>query len=225
MFVGHYAASLALKSVEKNASLGMLFLAVQFVDILFFPFVLLGIERMNIIENHTASTHFELVFMPYTHSLLAAFLWAGVVYAIIRFMPSKRVVKKSSVALVIAVGVVSHWFLDLIVHTPDLPLVGDSTFKLGFGLWNNAVATYVLEALLLIGGLWLYLRSTKGETMVGRYGMIGYVVVLLLVNAFNIFGPLTDDSIAAGAITALVFYFLFAGIAYWLDGKRGSSKE
>jgi hypothetical protein len=77
MFVGHYAASLALKSVEQSASLGMLFLAVQFVDILFFPLVLLGVERMNIIENYTASTHFELVFMPYTHSLLAAFLWAG----------------------------------------------------------------------------------------------------------------------------------------------------
>jgi len=44
MFVGHYAASLALKSVNKNASLGILFLAVQFVDILFFPLVLLGIE-------------------------------------------------------------------------------------------------------------------------------------------------------------------------------------
>ena len=57
--------------------------------------------------------------------------------------------------------------------------------------------------------------------MVGRCGMIGYVAGLLLVNAFNIFGPLTDDSMAAGAITALVFYFLFAGIAYWLDGKRG----
>ena len=108
--MGHYAASLALKGVEKNASLGMLFLAVQFVDILFFPFVLLGIERMNIIENYTASTHFELVFMPYTHSLLAAFLWAGAIYAIIRFMPSKWVVKKSSVALVIAIAVVSHWF-------------------------------------------------------------------------------------------------------------------
>jgi len=220
MFVGHYAASLALKSVEKNASLGMLFLAVQFVDILFFPFVLLGIERMNIIENYTASTHFELVFMPYTHSLLAAFLWAGAVYAVFRFMPSKLVVTKSSVALVIALGVVSHWFLDLIVHTPDLPLIGDSTLKLGFGLWNNAVATYGLEALLLVGGLWFYLRSTKGDTMVGRYGMIGFVVFLLLVNAFNVFGPLTDDSVTVGAITALVLYFLFAGIAFWLDRKR-----
>ncbi|MCB1844670.1 MAG: hypothetical protein KDI09_17035 [Halioglobus sp.] len=45
MFVGHYAAGLALKSVEKRTSLGILFLAVQFVDILFFPFVLMGVER------------------------------------------------------------------------------------------------------------------------------------------------------------------------------------
>jgi len=224
MFVGHYAASLALKSVEKNASLGMLFLAVQFVDILFFPLVLLGVERMNIIENYTASTHFELVFMPYTHSLLAAFLWAGAVYVLFRFMPSKLAVKKSSVALVMAIAVVSHWFLDLIVHTPDLPLIGDNTFKLGFGLWNNDVATYGLESLLLFAGLWLYLRSTEGDTIVGRYGMIGFVVLLLMVNAFNIFGPLTDDSIAAGAVLALVLYFLFAGIAFWLDGKRGQSK-
>ena len=73
MFVGHYAASLALKRVEKKASLGLLFLGAQFVDILFFPLVLLGIERINMIENYTQSTHFELEYMPYTHSLLAAF--------------------------------------------------------------------------------------------------------------------------------------------------------
>lgn len=36
MFVGHYAISLALKGAEKKASLGMLFLAVQFIDILFY---------------------------------------------------------------------------------------------------------------------------------------------------------------------------------------------
>ena len=36
MFVGHYAASLALKNFEKRASLGMLFISVQLIDILFF---------------------------------------------------------------------------------------------------------------------------------------------------------------------------------------------
>ena len=74
MFVGHYAASLALKSFEQKVSLGVLFLAVQFVDILFFPFVLAGIERMNIVENFTQSTHFELEYMPFTHGLLASAL-------------------------------------------------------------------------------------------------------------------------------------------------------
>jgi len=50
--------------------------------------------------------------------------------------------------------------------------------------------------------------------------MIGFVVFLLLVDALNIFGPLTDDSVVVGAITAIGLYFLFAGIAFWLDRKR-----
>jgi FtsH-binding integral membrane protein len=125
---------------------------------------------------------------------------------------------------VVAVAVLSHWFLDLIVHTPDLPLVGDSSLKLGFGLWNNNVATYGLEALFLIGGLWLYLKSTKGETKIGRYGMIVYVVVLLLLNILNIFGPLTDDNVTTLVISALASYLVFAGIAFWLDQKRDAKE-
>ena len=84
MFVGHYAAALALKKYDKKASLGILFLAVQFVDILFFPFVLLGIERINIVENYTQSTHFELEYMPYTHSLVGTLLWAFAAYVLFR---------------------------------------------------------------------------------------------------------------------------------------------
>lgn len=64
MFVGHYAASLGLKRFEKRASLGVLFLAVQFVDIVFFPLVLVGIERLNVVGHFTQSTHFELEYMP-----------------------------------------------------------------------------------------------------------------------------------------------------------------
>ena len=37
MFVGHYAAAFVLKGKEPSASLGMLFIGVQLVDILFFP--------------------------------------------------------------------------------------------------------------------------------------------------------------------------------------------
>lgn len=216
MFIGHYAACLVLKKVEKQASLGMLFLAVQLVDILFFPFVLLGIERINIIENFTQSTHFELEYMPYTHSLLASIFLAGFIYILFRL----RSERNKSVALVMGIAVLSHWFFDLIVHTPDLPLWSDTSTKLGFGLWNNAVATYILEAVLLVGGLWLYLNATTAKSPIGKYGMTIFVVILLLVNAVNIFGPPFGDTKISLAISALLMYFLFAGVAYWLDGKR-----
>ena len=216
MFVGHYAASLALKSFEKRASLGVLFLAVQFVDILFFPLVLAGIERMNIVENFTQSTHFELEYMPFTHSLLASVLWAVAAYAVFKWV----VVKKQSVAVVVALAVFSHWLLDLPVHTPDLPLWSDASPKMGFGLWNNAVATYFLEAGLLVIALWLYLRSSRATTATGKYGMPVFIGFLLLVNISNIFGALMVDSKAGLSIFALSSYFLFAAVAFWLDRKR-----
>ncbi len=216
MFVGHYAASLVLKRVEKKASLGLLFLGVQLVDVIFFPLVLLGIERFNIIENFTQSTHFELEYMPYTHSLLASFLWAGLIYGVYRIIPPKN----KSVALVMGIAVLSHWFLDLIVHTPDLPLWQDASTKFGFGLWNNAIATYALEAVLLVGGLLIYLRSTTSSKVIGKYGMVIFVVILLLVNASNVFGPLESDSKTILSLLGLFTYFLFAGVAHYLDGKR-----
>ena len=216
MYVGHYAASLALKRFEKRASLGILFLAVQFVDIVFFPLVLLGVERLNIVENFTQATHFELEYMPYTHSLVAFLMWSGLAYALFRWV----IVKSHSVAVVVALAVMSHWVLDVVVHTPDMPLWNDASLKLGFGLWNNAVATYLLEAVLLLAGLWLYLRATQATTKTGKYGMAVFVVLLLLVNIMNIFGPLQGDSKLMLAVTALASYLLFAAVAFWLDAKR-----
>jgi|SRR5210317_777934 hypothetical protein len=216
MFVGHYAASLALKRFEKRVSLGVLFLAVQFVDIVFFPLVLLGIERLNIVENFTQSTHFELEYMPFTHSLVAFLIWASLAYAFFRWV----IVKSNSVAIVVALAVMSHWLLDVVVHTPDMPVWSDASLKLGLGLWNNAVATYLLEAALLAAGLWLYLRSTSATSKTGKYGMGVFVVVLLLVNIVNIFGPLQGDSKVVLAVTAVAAYLLFAAVAFWLDPKR-----
>lgn len=221
MFVGHYAVSLALKKLETRASLGVLFLGVQFVDILFFPLVLAGIERMNLVENFTESTHFQLEYMPYTHSLLGSVVWAVAAYALFRWV----LVKQHRVALVIGIAVFSHWVLDLLVHTPDLPLWSDDSPKLGFGLWNNAIVTFALEAVLLLGALWLYLQSTTATTKGGKYGMTVFVLLLILVNIPNIFGPFQDTGTTPVAVSALTAYFLFAAIAFWLDKKRVASKQ
>lgn len=227
MFVGHYAVSFALKATQKKASLGLLFIGVQFVDLLFFSFTLFGIERFNLIENYTESTHFQLEFMPYSHSLVAVLIWSALIYFLLRLLVKKEkgLGGKISVAFALAIAVISHWCLDLIVHTPDLPLFIDNTHFYGFGLWNNALLTYILEAILLVGGLYLYMKSTYhsgiNETAIARYGMPFFVVLLLIVNFINIFGPLSlEETTQSSAITALALYLAFSIIAFWLDKKR-----
>jgi hypothetical protein len=221
MFVGHYAASLALKSLDKRVSLGLLFIGVQLVDILFFPFVLMGIERFELVERFTESTHFNLVYMPYTHSLVGSTLWAVLVFGLFMLLNKSIKENKVKVAILLGISVLSHWFLDLIVHTPDLPLLTDSSPKLGFGLWNNALLTYSLEAVLLLGTLVYYMKSTKSHAGKGHYAMPIFVAFLLLANIANIFAPFDKSQTETlVAVSAIVAYGIFAGLAFWLDKKR-----
>jgi len=221
MYVGHYGAALALNGVERRASLWLLFLGVQLVDLLFFPFVLMGIERMRIVPGFTDSTHFSLDYMPYTHGLLASVLWSALVFALAYVVLGSRQPRRLAVALVLAASVLSHWLLDLLVHTPDLPLTTDESLKLGLGLWRSAPATFALEAAVLLGGLWLYMRATRPRagSRRARYGMPVFVAVLLAVNIVNLFGPPPPDFIGLFA-SAMLTYLGFAAIAYWLDRAR-----
>ncbi|MEE9372273.1 MAG: hypothetical protein V3V00_04395 [Saprospiraceae bacterium] len=203
MFIGHYAPALFLKGVENKASLGMLFIAVQFVDILFFPFVLMGIERLNIVPDFTPSTHFELIFYPYTHGLLASVLWGLAFYLIYRILIGKT--KRNSI--IIGIAVLSHWFLDLLVHTPDLPLLGDNSLKLGFGIWNNSILTFVVEAGLLFAGLWYYLKNTNPvNNFIGKYGIILFSVFMLVLAYLNLFVLPAPENKIALTVSALGSY-------------------
>jgi len=49
MFIGHYGVSLGAKPYRPGLSLGVLFLAVQFLDVLFSIFVLLGVEKLRVV--------------------------------------------------------------------------------------------------------------------------------------------------------------------------------
>ncbi len=216
MFVGHYAAAFALKRVEPRASLWALFLGVQWVDIVFFPLALAGVERLRIVENFTESTHFELVYMPYTHSLLATLIWGAAAYVVLRYAARLA----APVAAVLAVAVMSHWLLDVLVHTPDLPLWSDSSPKVGLGLWNNAVATYALEAVLLVAAALWYLGGTSPLGRAGRYAAPLLLALLLAVNAVNIFGPPTAAELAPLAVVSLASYLLLAALAAAVERQR-----
>ena len=219
MFVGHYAVAFALKAKEKGTSLGMLFIATQFVDILFFPLVLAGIEKLTFVKDFTAVNDFSMDYYPFTHGLLATLLWSLLFYVLYVVVLAKNSSNKKSIALVMALGVLSHWFADLIVHTPDLPLINGEP-KFGFGLWHNKLATYGVEALLVILGLLYYLKKTTIVSKGGNYIAIVFVGLLLFVNYINLFVLPSNDDIKSLSISALVFYFLFALLAHMVDRKR-----
>lgn len=214
MFVGHYAVSFAVKSANRTIPLWVLFLAVQLVDIFWAVFVLTGIEKVRIVPGITKTNPLDLYSMPYTHSLVAAALWSVFGYLVYRyvFKPDSRA------ALLVSLGVLSHWFLDLIVHRPDLQIYSN-TFKAGFGLWNYPVIAFTLEALLLIGALALYLRSSKPITNIGKYGPAIFVALLILIQAGTNWGrpPSSPNELA---VTALAAYLGFAGIIHWLERHR-----
>jgi hypothetical protein len=220
MFIGHYGVSLAAKRVDARLPLGWLFLAVQLPDILWAVLFLLGIEKARIIPAQTAVRAVDLYYIPYSHSLVASLLWAAAIYALFRLLPSGAAgLRKGTVAIAMALAVLSHFVLDVIVES-NLPLYGDAA-KVGLGLSNNALAAYIVEGLILVGGLILYLRSTTPENLTGRYGMIAFVVLML---AFNLvmFGPPPTD-LRFVAASSLGTFAVMAGVAFWLDRQRTAS--
>src|SRR5258705_751292 len=82
MFVGHYGVAFAVKTERNKIPLWVLFVAVQLLDFLWAPFVLLGVEKVHFVPGITATNALDLYYMPYTHSLIGALFWSAVAFAI-----------------------------------------------------------------------------------------------------------------------------------------------
>lgn len=208
MFTGHYSASFAGKSAEKRIPLWLLFIAVQFIDVLWSIFVLLGIEKVRIVPGITASNALDLYYMPYTHSLLGVLCWSALAYVVCQMVPSLHSMRTG---LILAAAVFSHWILDLIVHRPDLALY-DSVGKMGFGLWNYRGAAFALEMAVLFGGAALLYR-----TAAHRIRLAGFVCFLGALQIFGTFFFPPPPSDHAAALTALVSYIVLALAAWWVE--------
>src|SRR5437762_13568340 len=124
MFVGHYSVAFAVKTERNKIPLWVLFVAVQLLDFLWAPFVLLGIEKVRMVPGITATNALDLYYMPYTHSLLGALVWSGLAALLYKFAGRGR--GSWGAGLIVALAVFSHWILDLIVHRPDLAIYVDT---------------------------------------------------------------------------------------------------
>jgi hypothetical protein len=212
MFIGHFAPALIAAARPKAAGLGTLFVAAQLVDIGFAALLVPGIEAMRIVPGITAMNPMDLYRMPYTHSLLGAVIWAMIFGALV-WLGTRRKEAATGAALV----VISHWFVDLLVHTPDLTLYGMPP-KLGLGLWNHPLIAMPLE-ILLIGGAFLhYMRRTEAPGGNARLWILAGL--LALAQAVDWFGPKEPAYSLAIPATMLFAYALLAGTAAWAGTNR-----
>jgi membrane-bound metal-dependent hydrolase YbcI (DUF457 family) len=214
MFIGHFGVAFGAKKIDRRISLGTLFLASQFIDLIWPVFILLGIEKVKIEPGNTAFTPLNFEFYPYSHSLLGVFFWAflfGIVYFILK--------KKVGSSVLLGSLVLSHWILDYITHRPDLQIVPWSELRVGSGLWNSVIATFFVETLIYVVGVYIYLRFREGETNRKRAGSWSLVLILFAIYLMNIFGSAPPSENAIGI--AGIGLWLFVGWAYLLDRKPG----
>ena len=162
MYAGHFAAGLALRTVEPRTPAWAVAIGVGLIDILFGLFVAVGLEHAD--ANGTFA-------VPWSHSLLMVLIWAGL-FALPFWRHSGRVM------LVVALAVLSHWGLDAFVHQRDLGLWPGSALLVGghdvFG-GNGGV----LEAAVSAAGCGVYLVRASRDTRYGRFALGSCGVVVL----------------------------------------------
>jgi hypothetical protein len=212
MFIGHFAVGFAARRAAPESSLAVLMGAASLLDLIFPVFVLAGWESVRIGSgaNPFLRTGF---FYPFSHSLVATFLWAAA--AALGYWAVSR---KRRGALVVWFAVMSHWLLDFISHQPDMPLYPGNSPLAGLGLWRSVAGTMVVEGLMLAAGIWLYGSVTRACSRGGVYGMWSFAGFLVIAYIANIAGPPPPGARAfAGA--GLASAVLLVWVA-WFDSQR-----
>src|SRR5262249_37954462 len=193
VLVGHFAVSFLGKRAEPRLSLGSLMLAAMLADVLWCVFMLVGIESIQLKPGMiiTAKTRAIDALEPsnivFSHSLLMLAVWSAVMGVLV--FAFRRVSR--SAAILFAVSL-SHWFLDVVSHPPDMPLAPGLAARLGLGLWNSVPATVSIE-----GGLWLIaiavlVRAGVPVKRWRRYSFWAGVVLLTVIWLGNITGPVPE---------------------------------
>ena len=215
MFVGHEAVALAGRAKTPRISLGTWFLAVQFLDLLWPIFLLLGWEHVRISPGITKLNPLDFYDYPITHSLIGALGWSvafGVGYLLLTRGRGER-----RGSLLLGAGVFSHWILDFLVHGDDLPILVRGPY-VGLGLWNVPAAALALETVLFALGIFLYLRATRARDAIGRWGLCSLLGLLYILWLSASFGPPPPDERTLAWVALLSW--LFVPWAWWVDRHR-----
>jgi hypothetical protein len=214
MFIGHLGAGLAMRKFDKKTNLAWFFISVLFLDLLLWFLILFGIEKVIVPEDFENLHYLKFIF-PYSHSLIATIAWSILIY-----VAAEIITKRRKTAILLGLGVFSHYIFDFIVHPPDLTIFGNNSAVIGLGLWTHIYVSLIVELAIYFAGLFIYLKETRGVGFSGKYGM--YIFSLILVAAAFVSQllsprPQNGNEVAGSALLSIVLVIL---ISFWLDRKR-----
>ena len=186
MIAGHFGFAAGVKSVERHVPLWSLMLATVWLDVVFVPLFLAGIETIEKAPDATGSYGGGIIHANYTHSLVGAVLLSLIFGWVFSWFWGRRT------GTILGLVAFSHWVLDLLVHRADMPLLpgaigGMPTF--GLGLWRYPTIAALVELALVVAGSWLYWRAARGavrasgSTRMGRADLSGGLILVVGVGA------------------------------------------
>jgi len=215
MLVGHFAAAMIGKRVEPKLSLGTLGLAALVADVLWCIFMAAGLESVHLTAGARGAGHYLTADrIAWSHSLLTNVLWGGVLAA--AYFVRRR---NPRGAWVLLAAVLSHWLLDTVSHSPDMPLAPATSVRFGMGLWTSVPATLIVE-----GGFWLiaialYASATRGRSVIAALPFWGAIPILTLIWYNNIAGP-PPPNLRTLPYASLTLFALVVAWAYWVNRLR-----
>jgi hypothetical protein len=151
--LGHLGFGFAAKPIIPKVHLVILLIASELIDILWGIFYFTGIDRGNLEMNSSPMSH--SLFMSVIWSVLAAFIVG-------------RIYHDKRTGIITGLLVFSHWAIDFITHPmgaifegkplpPDLPLLFNSSHKVGLGLYNHSFTTAIATDIgMLLLGIGIY---------------------------------------------------------------------
>ncbi len=213
MFIGHFGIGMGAKKAAPEISLGWLFLAVQFLDLLWPTLLLLNVEQVAINTEPGRTIPLTFTYYPFSHSLLMVLVWSflfGLIYWLLK--------KNIQNAVILGLCVFSHWLLDLVVHYPDLPLFPGNSPLVGLGLWKSPAGTALIEGAIFITGLLWYVQSTEAKNSKGKFGLCLLVALLVITHLASLFGPAPTNVTAVAWGAQLMWILVF--LAFRVDHNR-----
>jgi len=222
MFVGHYAAGLAIKAAYPKFNLGWVLLNVQALDFLNVGLSIAGVETAEVVEGAPATDPYILHY-PISHSLVGAALFSAVSAGLYWALTNRRVSDAKMGALVVGIAVFSHFLLDVFTHHA-LPLAPGSSVMLGLGIGQYVLPTIALELSLLLVAAILYWRRVK-STWLGDVALLAFIAIIAAPFLSLLSNPAPVEPSVSASLTVVAIFTVFAGLGALMDWFRNRQRE